>query len=231
VTEVEANLKYFYDIILKLEGKEPLENDTRLSLSGQLENNETPDAPVAAVAPETLEDIYSFGLKQYENETLLVQDDELELSDKPQSPKVSESVFEKEYLEVDAPFLTSEASLASEVKPVETQEVAVSKEEATQKLDYDSHMVAKSLGIEPSFMEELLFDYKNDSRIISNQINQAIKAFDTHACNESAAKLKGISDNLRLDKISDELAILSKTHDAQEAKKASIRLNTYLDQL
>lgn len=236
VSEIDANLKYYYDIILKLEGKEvPPEKMQNGDLAEESEDDkEISESSVPAVAPEALEDIYSFGLKQYENETVLVQDDELELSDKPQEAEISQSVFEKEYLDIDAPFLKSDASIEEEKdtnEHAESQEIISSREESTPKLDYDANMVAKSLGIEPSFMEELLFDYKNDARIISNQINQAIKAFDTHACNESAVKLKGISDNLRLDKISDELAILSKTHDAQEAKKASVRLNTYLDQL
>jgi HPt (histidine-containing phosphotransfer) domain-containing protein len=237
VTEIDANLKYYYDIILKLEGKElPPETMQNDDVPKESEDDkEISESSVPAIAPETLEDIYSFGLKQYENETVLVQDDELELSEKPQEAEISQSVFEKEYLDIDAPFLKSDTSIEEKEEDtqdhVESQEIISSREESTQKLDYDAHMVAKSLGIEPSFMEELLFDYKNDARIISNQINQAIKAFDTHACNESAVKLKGISDNLRLDKISDELAILSKTHDAQEAKKASVRLNTYLDQL
>jgi hypothetical protein len=66
---------------------------------------------------------------------------------------------------------------------------------------------------------------------MSTTILKAIKAFDTHTWRASAAKLKGISDNLRLSEISDELAILSITNDAQEAKKASARLISYLDQL
>ena len=85
--------------------------------------------------------------------------------------------------------------------------------------------------MEKSFFDELLFDYKNDANIISDQITKAVISFDTHTWKENAAKLKGISDNLRLSEISEELAILSKTNDAQEAKKASARLNNYLDQL
>lgn len=85
--------------------------------------------------------------------------------------------------------------------------------------------------MEPAFMEELLKDYRADALAMSTTIRQAIKAFDTHTWKSSAAKLKGISDNLRLSEISDELAILSITNDAQEAKKASGRLINYLDQL
>jgi HPt (histidine-containing phosphotransfer) domain-containing protein len=217
ISEIDANLKYYYNIILKLEGKE-------------VSTHEVTDISAETVTPEAIDDIYSFGLKQHEDQTVLVQEDDIKLDSEVQIEETPQIAFEKEYLDIDEPFSAPESSLDEE-EFEEIAAVAPPTEDSFQKLGYDSALVAKSMGISPSFIEELLFDYKNDARIISNQINQAIKAFDTHACNENAAKLKGISDNLRLDKISDELAILSKTHDAQEAKKASVRLNTYLDQL
>jgi HPt (histidine-containing phosphotransfer) domain-containing protein len=217
ISEIDANLKYYYNIILKLEGKE-------------VSTHEVTDISAETVTPEAIDDIYSFGLKQHEDQTVLVQEDDIKLDSEVQIEETPQIAFEKEYLDIDEPFSAPESSLDEE-EFEEIAAVAPPTEDSFQKLGYDSALVAKSMGISPSFIEELLFDYKNDARIISNQINQAIKAFDTHACNENAAKLKGISDNLRLDKISDELAILTKTHDAQEAKRASVRLNTYLDQL
>jgi len=98
-------------------------------------------------------------------------------------------------------------------------------------LHYDAYSTARALGIDSSFMGELIDDYKRDARIIGEEISKAISAFDTTLWNENASKLKGISDNLRLSEISDELAVLIKTHDAQEAKKAFSRLLSYLDQL
>jgi hypothetical protein len=220
--EIEANLKYYFQIIQKLKGGEAQETETV--------SNE-PQKSTAAITDETLEDIYSFGLKKYDDEPLMVHEHEVELSELPESDLLKEAVFEKEYLEVKETASLEEPALEKELTfdemfPVKEEPVAV-----TPKLVYDSFTIAKSLGIEPAFMDELIFDYKNDSRIISNQITSAIKAFDTTMWNESAARLKGISDNLRLTEISEELSILSKTHDAQEAKKASLRLNAYLDQL
>ena len=98
-------------------------------------------------------------------------------------------------------------------------------------LHYDMHSTARQLGIDTSFMQELIDEYKADAHIIAEEIFNAISAFDTTLWNENASKLKGISDNLRLSEISDELSVLIKTHDAQEAKKASSHLMSYLDQL
>lgn len=208
--EIQSNLKYYYSIIAKLEGKEVSETQNSPS------QNEVASKPVTQILPEQEEDIYAFSLKQNDNETLLVHLDEIDLADDPSSDlKEEETPFKKE-------FLTLEEDLPQEVSTEET---------VTAPLQYDLKAVAGALGMEPAFMEELLHDYKADALAMSTTIIQAIKAFDTHTWKSSAAKLKGISDNLRLSEISDELAILSSTNDAQEAKKASGRLINYLDQL
>ncbi|MDP3119300.1 MAG: hypothetical protein Q8N01_02645 [Sulfuricurvum sp.] len=208
--EIQSNLKYYYSIIAKLEGKEVLETQ---SLPSQ---NKAAPQPIEKIVPEPTDDIYAFSLKQNEDEPLLVHLDEIDLADDPSSDlKEEETPFKKE-------FFTLEEDLPQEVSTEET---------VTAPLQYDLKAVAGALGMEPAFMEELLHDYKADALAMSTTIIQAIKAFDTQTWKSSAAKLKGISDNLRLSEISDELAILSSTNDAQEAKKASGRLINYLDQL
>lgn len=208
--EIQSNLKYYYSLIAKLEGKEVLE----IQESPSVKKEES--KPATQTIPESADDIYAFSLKQTEDEPLLVHLDELDLADEPSADvKEEETPFKKE-------FLSMEEDLSEEASAEET---------ATAPLKYDLKAVAGALGMEPAFMEELLHDYKADALAMNTTINEAIKAFDTHTWRSSAAKLKGISDNLRLSEISDELAILSVTNDAQEAKKASARLVNYLDQL
>lgn len=231
LSEIEANLKYYFEIILKLSGKESAQEDmTQETPDTQTSNTAASislEEPAAAITTETLQNIYPFGLKHYDDEPLLIQAEKTASPEEvPASLAPKESVFKKEFLDLD------NATIETEEKTVIPKE-GVS-ENIVIKLPtfhYDSQSVARELRMEKSFFDELLFDYKNDARVISNQITQAIIAFDTHTWRESAAKLKGISDNLRLSEISEELAILSKTNDAQEAKKASARLNNYLDQL
>ncbi|MDP3302250.1 MAG: hypothetical protein Q8S36_09825 [Sulfuricurvum sp.] len=207
--EIQSNLKYYYSIIAKLEGKEVLETQE----SPVPKKEET--KPSLQSIPEKTDDIYAFSLKQNEDEPLLVHLDEIDLTDDPSSDVTEEVPFKKD-------FLTLEEDLSQEVPTKET---------VATPLQYDLNAVAGALGMEPAFMEELLRDYKADALAMNSTIIQAINAFDTHTWRSSAAKLKGISDNLRLSEISDELAILSVTNDAQEAKKASARLVNYLDQL
>lgn len=207
--EIESNLKYYYGIIAKLEGKEDLETQDSPS------QNKVVSEPEAPIVPEPTEDIYAFSLKQHEDESLLVHLDEINLEDNLSAEVKEETPFNKEFLELEKELL----------------EDTPDDENVKVPLHYDLKAVSGALGIEPAFMEELLNDYKTDALAMSTTIIHAIKAFDTHTWRSSAAKLKGISDNLRLSEISDELAILSVTNDAQEAKKASARLISYLDQL
>jgi hypothetical protein len=202
-TEIEANLKYFYAIIAKLEGKAPLEKEEAVPVI-----DEQQPADLTATPQPEEDDIYEFTLKHHENEPFLVQEEEL----------LTFSATPNEL----SPDVTNEVIYAEE---------PVLQEEPEEKLHYDSAVIAGALGIELPFFEELLEDYKQEASNAAERITGAIEAFDTHAWKKTASELKGISDNLRLAGISDQLAILSQTNDAQEAHKASKRLVGYIAQL
>jgi HPt (histidine-containing phosphotransfer) domain-containing protein len=230
--EIEANLKYYYEIIAKLEGKEAPSAPATAAQTLPVKKEET--KPTEAISLEALDDIYAFSLKQGDNESLLVSHDDI---DEISIEVTEETVpFKKEFFELndEADEEADEEELvqqAPEAESEDVKEIEEAEEIVLAPLHYDLKAVAGALGMEPSFMEELLHDYKTDAAAMSVTIIQAIKSFDTHAWKSSAAKLKGISDNLRLSEISDELAILSITNDAQEAKKSFLRLTGYLDQL
>ncbi|MDD5212117.1 MAG: hypothetical protein PHV62_06860 [Sulfuricurvum sp.] len=225
--EIEANLKYYYEIIAKLEGKEAPCASTSVAQTPPVKREET--KPTEAISLEELDDIYSFSLKQ-DDKSLLVHQDDIYNGDEISINNVEGNApFKKEFLELHNEPNKDERPLKE--PSVESENTETTVETISAPLHYDVKAVAGALGMEPSFMEELLHDYKIDASAMSATIIQAIKSFDTHAWKNSAAKLKGISDNLRLSEISDELAILSITNDAQEAKKSFLRLTGYLDQL
>ncbi|MFY9142431.1 hypothetical protein [Sulfuricurvum sp.] len=212
--EIEANLKYFYSIITKLEGKESAVAEEEQTFL-KPEVTET-TATIAATAPEE-DDIYTFALKEdvpsaikeeKEEETFHLDEEDF------LKPLPTES-FEEEFdSNVD---MTPEKEIATDIP--------------LQSLHYNKVLIAGQLGIEEDFFDELIQEYKNDALVAGKEIASSISAFDTHAWKRTASQLKGISDNLRLSEISDELAILSQTNDAQEANKASKRLNSFLEQL
>ncbi|MCK9371777.1 MAG: hypothetical protein M0P91_01155 [Sulfuricurvum sp.] len=104
-------------------------------------------------------------------------------------------------------------------------------EESEIVLHYDIIANAGALGLEVPFFQELLDEYKIEAVVSAEKIAGAVSAFDTHLWKRIAGELKGISDNLRLNEISEELAILSRTNDAQEAHKASKRLIGFIAKL
>lgn len=211
--EIEANLKCFYAIIAKLEGKE-------VSDAPALQSQPADLYPAPQPKEEADEDIYEFMLKQDDEEPLLVQEEELFAF-----PNTPEEIVVDDLNETPEPLSIDSA-----------EEVSIEKEpalsiEPENKLLYDTTANAGALGIELPFFQELLEDYKEEASRASKRISDAIGAFDTHAWKKTAGELKGISDNLRLTQLSEQLAILSQTNDAQEANKASKRLISFIAQL
>ncbi|MDD2783225.1 MAG: hypothetical protein PHO52_03335 [Sulfuricurvum sp.] len=215
--EIEANLKYFYAIINKLEGKEPTAIQEEVSV--KVPSEEEIIKPPLATDLSSDDDIYEFTFKH--DEPLSITEENLVMSDSTDDTN-AHVITEYEFLE-DA----KEVDLTSE----EVNNEYTLTEVPIQSLHYDKFFIAGQLGIENDFFDELINEYKHDALKAGEEIAAAISAFDTHLWKRTAAQLKGISDNLRLNEISDELAILSLTNDAQEAKKASKRLNGFLEQL
>lgn len=209
--EIEANLKYFYTIISKLEGnpQEPAEEETLI-----LEPKTVEETPKFIAEPEaaSTDDIYAFALKDNTFEESKKEPIELE------SLEFSEPLTDMGLPEIETAVMAEDDENSIMDLPPAS-------------LHYDKISIAGQLGIEHDFFDELIEEYKRDAFASAQEISAAISAFDTHAWKRAASHLKGISDNLRLNEISDELAILSQTNDAQEAHKASKRLNSFLEQL
>lgn len=232
--EIEANLKCFYAIIAKLEGKEvsdapvPESQLSDLYPAPQLKEEAAPQ-PKA----EADEDIYEFMLKQ-DDEPLVVEDEALFGLPDTQEEIIVEDlnvISEPASVVVDDLNDTPEAISIGNAEDTSTEEEPAALNEPENKLLYDTVANAGALGIELPFFQELLGDYKEEAIHASKRISDAIGAFDTHAWKKTAGELKGISDNLRLTQISEQLAILSQTNDAQEANKASKRLASFITQL
>ncbi|ADR32992.1 hypothetical protein Sulku_0325 [Sulfuricurvum kujiense DSM 16994] len=269
--EIEANLKYFYSIISKLEGKESpaaatdeTANDEEFLLPPEKAFDFSEDEPSSP--PD--DDIYAFDFKNdafavpeeertpassadedfddisFPSEAVLDQeisaesarDDDIytfDLKD-DHEPFVMEEAVQTSSENKEVPtYLLEEKSIEEEPLPIEESNLEESSPavEPPQTLHFDKISIAGQLGIQLDFFDELIEEYKRDSLRAGSEISAAISAFDTHAWKKTAGQLKGISDNLRLNEISDELAILSQTNDAQEANKASKRLNSFLEQL
>ncbi|MDD5716429.1 MAG: hypothetical protein PHW64_01380 [Sulfuricurvum sp.] len=223
IVEVEANLKYFYTIISKLEGKE-------------IPAEETHFIPETKVQPILSEEEGIIPLEIKEKETIVSEPAIAKEAPLPQDDDIYEFILKErtpssspEPVTVETKTDTFIAEPLTPVLPI-TEPIGAP-ESAPLKLRLDKVAISGQLGIGIHFFDELIDEYKQDALITAEAIANAISAFDTHTWQEQSSQLKGISDNLRLNEISDELAILSKTNDAQEAHKASKRLNSFLEQL
>ena len=217
--EIEANLKYFYRIIAKLEGKEPPKEAENIPFF-KPERAEAPISDVkVSVSADAVEedDIYSFMLK-----------DDAPAPTEKTKEVIADSTDDESFFK---PLSNEPSEDILSINLDDSDETTTAAEYPTPPLHYDKIFISGQLGIEHDFFDELIDEYKHDALSSGKAITAAIGAFDTHAWKQTASQLKGISDNLRLSEISDELAILSQTNDAQEANKASKRLNSFIEQL
>jgi hypothetical protein len=232
LVEVEANLKYFYTIVDKLDGKEASEpesiDDAPIPEALDLSESTAAFSPsIDLSAPSAEDEIYEFAFKSHDVPApSAAYDETLETSSHPTIELSDDEPLFKDEFSADL----TEPSLQESTLPA-YEEPDIIEPEPLPSLHYDKHFIAGQLGIEEAFFDELIGEYKRDAHRAGEEISEAIGAFDTHAWQHIASQLKGISDNLRLSEISDQLAILSRTNDAQEAHKASKQLNGYLEQL
>lgn len=98
-------------------------------------------------------------------------------------------------------------------------------------LSYDLTSASHELGLKESLVKELVQDFKTDSLLHIDEISTAIASFDAPTWQRLAHDFIGISDNLRLIEISNELQILIRTNDAQKAKMALDKYRNYVNQL
>lgn len=206
----------------------PFEENENESLSPFKDSFETETQSFDAEDNEPLipdEDHYISSFEDKENEVTPSIEDSFETETQPFDAEDNEPFIPEED-QYQEPLYTGTKPFE---EPINGQNSVVA--EPLQTLHFDKSFVAGQLGIELDFFDELIEEYKHDALRAGNEISAAISAFDTHAWKKTASQLKGISDNLRLTEISDELAILSQTNDAQEANKASKRLNSFLEQL
>jgi len=151
LTEIEANLKYYFQIIAKLSGEESVQEDTDDYNSDDA--NDTPK-PSATIISSNTEEIYSFGLKNYDDKTLTVSEEEVASPEELISLiPPQESPFKKELFDLE-----DTLTAASEQKSAPKETIIEDSIAKLPPFHYDSQSVARELGMEKSFFDELLFE-------------------------------------------------------------------------
>jgi HPt (histidine-containing phosphotransfer) domain-containing protein len=98
-------------------------------------------------------------------------------------------------------------------------------------ISYDKVAAAQKMGLTLDLFDELFNDYLNDSKELCSSIKDAISSFDFEKCNDEAIKLKGMSNNMKVDLFTNELEILLKTSDPTSATEAIDKIISIISNL
>jgi len=259
--EVMTNLNQFYKIIAKLEGKEiaepasvaapiptpeptiieenvigiePQEQEHEIAI-GLKQPDEGPMLIDEDIAPMSDDDLYDDLLAtpevtptEPEVPSLDIEDDDLygDLLAMPE-PVVEDTpvtmIEEEDDIYDDLLGAPEESFTEPEPEVAPTLEIPP--------LNFDAQRAANELGIPADIVNEFVQDFKE--QVSSHQIdfNNAIAADDVAGVKKTATLLKGMSDNLRLNEISEVLKGLQQTTDTNTTAQDLATLQAYADQL
>ena len=114
-----------------------------------------------------------------------------------------------------------------------SKEVAIKKEPEVELLDieYSKELVANEIGLDQESFDEIFEDYIQDSRSSVATIQKAISNDDFSTCKKEALKLKGMSDNMRVNAFKDELMTLINSSENTELIKAVKKIGAVIAQI
>ena len=213
VNIIRENLDHFYQIIAKLAGEKvaevsllddtPTEEDTDELLQESIEDS-SEEIPMEA---DMLEDIPL---------SIDMQDDDDLYSDPVDIPELEPEQPTEEFSEEDLKIDLEDF----EEEPLETLEI--------EHPSYNKSEVAAEIGLDVESFEELFEDYINETKTLTDTLQNAIEKEDFTTCKDEALKLKGMSDNMRVTSFSQELQTLLDSSEKQELQNALESIKTAL---
>ncbi len=261
ISEVEKYLPVFYKIITKLSGEEiesskPLkesqeEEETTSPVSTPDSREETQedtqeldiyeDAFFNDNKEEKTQDtdigqISSHGDRKKEEEEDLYLDFDIEIEDS----EVPKKIDIPELADDDFLNSTQESSLDKEetfdellIEPVvgieEELEIEIEQEELN--ISYSKEIVADEIGLDAESFNEIFNDYITDSQKSISSITEAISQNDFIRSKKEAIKLKGMSDNMRINAFKDELNTLINSSNKKEISLAIKKIDAVIAQI
>lgn len=93
---------------------------------------------------------------------------------------------------------------------------------------YDKMGAANEIGLDEESFNELFDDFSNDSKLLISEAQEAIEADDAQKWQHAAVKLKGMSDNMRIDSFKSDIEALITLQDSSDAQKLLDKINEAL---
>ena len=250
---VKENLDTLYKIIAKLAGEE-ITTEKEVQVAPTI-------APVSDIVEidedvedEDEDDFLSLDFKDDEDDlysdpvepTTIEVPDEIELSDEIEIVEPKEElalVEEKIDIDMDEPLdlldeeeftldldedveIEEEAELTPEIDISEEVEIAEEIE-----INYSKENTASDIGLDIESFNELFEDYIQEANTSSRTIHDSIAQNDLQNCRNEAIRLKGMSDNMRINTYSQELETLIHSSDEQEMSEAIKKIDAAIAKL
>ncbi len=247
INEVEKYLHIFYKTIAKLSGEKieapqaPVVPVKAVAIEEEIE--EIPTIKIEKETQEDDDDLYGDDLildfkedsttDKVEVETPKEEDDDdlyldfdidIKDSEAPQKiemPELDDIADIDDLLSIDEEFLIKE-----EVEEVEEVEIEILPE-----INYSKELIANEIGLDQESFNEIFDDYIVDSKSSITVIDKAIIKDDFATCKKEAIKLKGMSDNMRVNAFKEELTSLINSSDKDELVKAVKKINAVIAQI
>jgi len=224
VNIIEQNLATLYKIIAKLAGEEPVRPAVSTTAVSQ-------DVQREGVEPESVvedDDLYS--------DLLDIEDSEV--PQKIEMPELADDDFVVDESELDSIESALDdidlLDIEDEIALDEIEDISIVESEAvptTKSVSYSKDESAAEIGIDTETFNELFEDYISEALIIINDMKSAIEMSDFDTCRHEALKLQGMSDNMRVTMISDELSTLMNSTEASVMNKAIDIIENVINQI
>ncbi len=132
---------------------------------------------------------------------------------------------------------TTEDEIAIRLDEFDTQEKVIQEETAVKEsvalpeINYSKELVAGEIGLDQESFNEIFDDYIIDSKSSINSMRDAILTNNFNACKKEAIKLKGMSDNMRVDAFKNELVNLIDSSDRDKLIESINKIDAVIAQI
>lgn len=243
VEVIKTNLELFYKIISKLAGEEidevvevvDEESEEVVQNEETVQIEESPLQEINTNMPET-DDLLDLNFKD-EDEIALVSND-LTIDENTEDQKETEAEEEDFSLTFkdDTPIVNiGQESIQEALIPEEEKEEKIvaqpQVEEPTIEINYSKEKIANEIGLDIASFNELFHDYISEANLLLQEMKDAAQEGDFDLLKSEIMKLKGMSENMRVNSFNDELNTLINTTDKEEAIKYIEKVSTIIKQL
>jgi len=204
--EIKEQLDRFYIMIDKLSGKTATQAPT--------------------IEPEKVND------EDDDDELILSFKDDIPIpdSDVPESISLPE-LADDEFLKTDITTDVVEEDLSILDEEIEDNDDVTQEDALDIAFNYDKELIANDIGLDIDSFNELFDDYIKEAKELSQTIIQSADNNDLTICKNLAAKLKGMSENMRIHKIDPDLDSIINTTDTNTIKESINSIQTKLSQI